>query len=120
MKKGLYRLTRDITNPQGDKRCSLDYWHRPTWLMGDRFLVEPFDGEEDHPVIRPLGRVVCPALTFTKHNACVLGLLLPALESDGETLASVLLLAHTSGTSVLTRMLAAGVVDLETVKKFAN
>jgi hypothetical protein len=95
---GLYVLTKDVDNPDGDLRVKHRYWRRSRWAKGQKFVVEVWEPEvsPDLVVLRPAGGY--DFLAFLKPNEAKLGLVVPHLEPlPLDTLAHVMLLVRESG-----------------------
>lgn len=111
---GVYVLTEDVENPLGDHRCRANFWRRPTWKKGQKFVVEPLEPGSDRHIIRPIS--MHAALTFTTVNEAKLNLLLPFLRPvPSDTFDDALLACRECGLGpegILARLHAQGKVTV--------
>ena len=124
MEAGIYRLTKTINNPKGDKRCGPKYWRRPEWKEGDRFLILPYE-DPGKPMCRtPTGKMILEPLAGDRPQVMIGGrldevsfLILPHLELLPESLESILAVTGWSARTVLADLLQMNYITLDDVKR---
>ncbi len=118
---GIYRLSRTIDNPAGDQRVRHQFWRRPCWPVGQKFVIGPFDdglaASPDVVVLHAVGSNDC--LAFIEPNKARLDLIVPYLEPIAlDCLENVLLALNVAGITparVVHELHARGLLTLDTL-----
>lgn len=112
---GVFVVSRDTPNPDGDHRVRHNFWRLPVWRKGHRVLVER-DADVAALVVRSLVTGGSARVVNGRRPDPAVDRLADVLEPAPESLDTVLITSRLSARSVLLRLIEAGAVSLDHVK----
>lgn len=121
LKPGVYQLTKNVANPEKDKRVKRDWTKAPQWNQGDRFIVRFDHGSVQAKMAEPFREVIREGGTYSHHRITEFSPgflpLIQAMEPTEETLDTIMTGQDYLAYRVLDQLVTEGKLSLVDVKE---